>query len=145
MILSLLLVLAPSLQDADSKAAERKELAELQPEINSAIDDGVSFLLDQQLEDGSWNHLSEVYPNGASALCVLALIKSGLAPDHPSVRAALTTLVARRPTETYSAGVQLMALEATRQEYYLRQMEPVLEDLLSWQKKGGLLGKKELW
>lgn len=137
MILPLLLVLFPSAQDEDSKAAERLELAELQPEINSAIDDGVAFLLERQLADGSWDHLSEVYPNGATALCVLALMKSGLSPDHPAVSAALKTLVAQRPRETYSAGVQLMALEATGQEYYLQQMEPVLDDLLSWQTKGG--------
>lgn len=133
LVLSLVLFAAPQ---ADA-AAERRELAELQPAINSAIDDGVSFLLEAQLADGSWDHLSELYPTGATAMCALALIKSGLSPEHPNVKAALATMLALPPEETYSAGVQLMALEATRTEYYHRAMEPVLKKLLSWRKKGG--------
>ncbi len=137
MILSLALSLLAVVQTEDTARAERIELAELQPAINSAINDGVAFLLATQLADGSWDHLSELYPNGATALSVLALLKSGLSPEHPNVKAALTTLIARAPEETYSAGVELMALEATRNEFYQNKMEPILEDLLDWQVKGG--------
>ena len=137
MILSLCLAFSIAPQDGSALQAERQELAELQPAINSSIEDGVSFLLETQLADGSWDHLSELYPTGATALCVLALLKSGLSAEHPNVKAALTTMLALPPEETYSAGVQLMALEATRTEYYQNAMEPILQELLGWRKKGG--------
>ncbi len=137
MISSLCLLLLAAPQADEVTQAERLELAQLQPSINAAIDDGVSYLLNNQLADGSWDHLSELYPTGATALCVLALLKSGLSPEHPNVKAALTTMLALSPEETYSAGTQLMALEATRTEYYHNAMEPILEKLLKWRKKGG--------
>ena len=45
MIFSLLLSLSLVAQDGETARAERAELAELQPEINVAIDDGVAYLL----------------------------------------------------------------------------------------------------
>lgn len=135
LVLTLALQDAPSTDDASRRA--RADVAAIQPEINAAIDAGMRFLLSEQLADGSWEHLSELYPSGSTALCVYALLKSGLTVRHPAVRAGLDAMLSMPPRETYSAGVQLLALNATDNDAYRNAMEPILGELLAWREKGG--------
>jgi len=111
-----------------------------QEKINASIDLAAQWLLSRQLIDGSWGEQHGRYRNGATALAVYTLIKSGVSPRHPAVLEALAFLAESPTTMTYSAGCHLMALEATRDEQYLPWMEEVLGDLLSWQNRQGIWG-----
>src|SRR5262245_19234937 len=87
-------------------------------QVNTAIERGVAYLEKQQRSDGRWTeHESE--PGGATALCTLALLRSGRAPDSPAVRKALQYLDGLAdPERTYSASLILMALaEADANKY----------------------------
>jgi hypothetical protein len=111
-----------------------------QPRINASIDLGVKWILSRQLIDGSWGEEHGRYRNGATALAVYTLVKSGVSPRHPAVLEALAFLAESPTTMTYSAGCHLMALHALRDEQYLPWMEEILGDLLSWQTRQGVWG-----
>ena len=108
-------------------------LAELQPSINSAIDRGVAYLLGTQLLDGSWPDHQSGYRNGATSLCAYALVKSGLSPEHPSLRRALAYVEANPPRKTYEVGCNLLLLLALEPEQPSDAARAMLDDLLRWQ------------
>jgi hypothetical protein len=89
-----------------------------QKRINGSIDLGVKWLLSRQLIDGSWGEEHGRYRNGATALAVYTLVKSGVSARHPAVMEALAFLAESPTTMTYSAGCHLMALHALRDEEY---------------------------
>lgn len=62
--------------------------------IRKAIERGCKYLLSQQNASGSWGGAGahEQYPGGLTALCVLALINSGVPADDPQVQKALKVL-----------------------------------------------------
>jgi hypothetical protein len=111
-----------------------------QKRINASIDLGVKWILSRQLIDGSWGEEHGRYRNGATALAVYTLVKSGVSARHPAVMEALAFLAESPTTMTYSAGCHLMALHALRDEEYLPWMEEILGDLLSWQTRQGVWG-----
>ncbi|MGL6196192.1 MAG: DUF4159 domain-containing protein, partial [Thermoguttaceae bacterium] len=88
--------------DTESEAAQ----------VNEAIDQAVRFLKSRQLADGSWDDTT--YKVGASALCTLALISSGLKKDDPAVSKALVFLRKYSPDSkemyrpVYSVSLQTM-------------------------------------
>jgi hypothetical protein len=108
--------------------------AELQSKIDSAIDRGVEYLLSVQERDGSWAEDQRDYRAGQTALSAYALLKCGLAPEHSALRRALLFLAQEAPKETYSAGCWLTAMAAARRPDAKAVMEPVLRDLLKWQR-----------
>jgi hypothetical protein len=59
--------------------------------IRKAIDRGCKYLLSQQNKDGTWGG-HENYPGGATALCVLALLNSGVPADDPQIKKSLDFL-----------------------------------------------------
>lgn len=59
--------------------------------IRKAIDRGCKYLLSQQRPDGTWGG-HEGYPGGATALCVLALINSGVPADDLQIQKSLDKL-----------------------------------------------------
>lgn len=108
-----------------------------QDKINQAIDQGVQFLLDHQLIDGSWANSQGAERNGQTALSVYTLIKSGIPKNHAAILNALSFLEEVGTSRTYSAGCHLMALEALKDEDYLPWMDEILGDLISWQRNPG--------
>jgi len=128
-----LLCLAPLLGARPSQDEDPPSLTELQPAINAAIDGGVAALLRSQLLDGSWPDHQSGYRNGATSLCVYALIKSGLNPAHPSVRRALTYIEHNPPRKTYEVGCNLLLELALEREAPSAAAQEMLDDLLAWQ------------
>ena len=108
-------------------------LHELQPAINQAITDGVDVLLMTQHRDGSWGYNFSGYRNGATSLCIYTLLKCGLSADHPSVVRGLQFLRRRDPVKTYSAGCQLMAIGATKDEANQEWAQELVDLLLDWE------------
>jgi hypothetical protein len=84
----------------------------VQERINTAIDRGCEWLVQQQLIDGSWEGDQTGYRNGSTSLVLYALLKSGVKRDHPAVVRALEWLKTGAPRETYTLGCQLLALAA---------------------------------
>ena len=87
----------------------------LKPEIDKAIARGVEALIGSQYRDGTWGQWGR-YRGGKTALCAYALLKCGVAADHPTVRRALLFLDTVRPAETYTVGCMLLAYGAAGQE-----------------------------
>ncbi|MBN2489761.1 MAG: terpene cyclase/mutase family protein [Planctomycetes bacterium] len=115
---------------------EREDAAKLRAAVDRAIDRGVRYLLDRQLRDGSWDYVEERYPSGQTALCVYALLKSGLPPGHPAVRRGLLYMADTPPASTYTVACHLMALGATHDDAHLLRMKQLLDALLTWQSSG---------
>gem|GEM_PF-855028 len=112
---------------------EGTPLHELQPAINQAITDGVDVLLMTQHRDGSWGYHFSGFRNGTTSLCVYTLLKCGLSADHPSVVRGLQFLRRRDPVKTYSAGCQLMAIGATKDEANQEWAQELVDLLLDWE------------
>lgn len=123
-----------------SAQAHRADLRKLQPSIDSAIENGVAWLVDQQLPDGSWAFMDREFPNGQTALAVYTLLKSGLTMQDTAVRRGLAFLKRRRPETVYALSLQMMAYQATKDDRYKALLKDLLRDLLSWQESKGTYG-----
>ncbi len=96
-----ILLIAPVIGPAHGEITDR--------EVVQAIERGVSFLkTHQDPVRGNWpEHLAQ--PGGLTALCTLALLNAGVAPDDPVVAKALDYLRAiDRPAMTYSVALRTM-------------------------------------
>ncbi|MCA8975751.1 MAG: hypothetical protein KDC98_13600 [Planctomycetes bacterium] len=111
------------------------ELA-LKPRIDAAIADGVEHLLDHQFRDGSWGVVGEEL-GGQAALCAYALLKCGVALDHPALQRAFGFLDSITPTRTYSTACMMMAYNATAQSRYQARLRQLLAILVSTQHEQG--------
>lgn len=117
----------------------QSELAEIQGPIDLAIDRGVDFLLDRQMIDGGWGQHSN-YPGGITPVVLYALLKCGLAPEHPVIERGLNSLRRRTLHKTYTAGFTLLALAAADREDYSEFAEEVMAWLISVLPKGSVYG-----
>ncbi len=119
----------------------------LRPEVNRAVESGVTWLLSRQNRDGSWDQHHDGYRNGITSLNALALLESGLSPRHPAIQNAKRFLLESPPTKTYSAGLQLMFLAelhtaGLEDPDLVLAAKEIVGDLLSWEKRppGGMWG-----
>lgn len=118
----------------DMKALSGRAAA--QQKVNQAIDRGCEFLIGQQLRDGSWAFEDQRWPGGQTALCVYALLKSGVSPKHQAIQRGIAYLKARPTTMTYTAGCTLLALWALHDPEHHEWMADITDELLSWQQGG---------
>lgn len=125
-----------SVSGALAAASPQSAPLDIQPAIDAAVERGVAWLLARQLRDGSWQNDSVSFPGGQTALCTYTLLRSGLTPQHPALARSLEQLVHFHPTETYPAGLVLMAFEATADPAFKEPMKAVLKELLAWQSAG---------
>ena len=107
--------------------ADGEEPGSLTPEaVQKAIEEGVRFLTEKQHSDGGWEEESyKQYAPGTSALCLLALLSSGLTPDDPPVKLGLKYIELFTPEmqdrQTYPIALQTMVFcQADPQKYYSR-------------------------
>lgn len=110
----------------------------LKPRIDKAIADGVEHILDQQFRDGSWSHSG--YPGGQTGLCVYALLKSGVQPDHPGLRRAFAFLDTIEPQKTYATACMMLAYAATGEKKYRPRLRSLLARMIEWQSRNGTWG-----
>lgn len=108
----------------------------IQPAIDAALDKAVEWLLAEQQRDGSWDYLQQGFPGGQTALSLYALLRAGLPLDHPSIARGFAYLDEVVPHETYSAGLMLMAYEATRDPERRDRIKAIVDKLASWEKQG---------
>ncbi|MFN0009803.1 MAG: hypothetical protein ACKVXR_18060 [Planctomycetota bacterium] len=110
---------------------------DFQAGIDAALERGVAYLLSRQMRDGSWQNATASFAEGQTALATYALLRSGLTSKHPSVARALAHLAEVEPTETYPAGLMLMAFEATGDPAWRPKMRSIVRELLAWQATSG--------
>ncbi len=110
-----------------------EELSKLGPRINLAVDEGVQFLLRQQMWDGSFQQYSDQYPAGSTGLALYTLIQSGVPRTHPSITRAANYLLDNPPRQTYELGTVLMGLCALDNPEHEPVIEQVLEELIAIQ------------
>ncbi|MEM7516873.1 MAG: prenyltransferase/squalene oxidase repeat-containing protein, partial [Planctomycetota bacterium] len=108
----------------------------VQKRINAAIDSGVDWLLRSQQLDGSWSYKIHEYVGGQTALSLYTLIKSGVGPEHPSVRRGLAFLRVSPSVSVYDTSCRMMLLGAIADAEAREELEVHLEQLLDWQSGG---------
>ncbi len=122
----LLLVPAARGQEEDMekklKAGDRDR--EFLLRVNTAVRKGMDSLLSMQKQDGSFScWCSDEFQGGATALALLALLKSGVPRSHEAIKKGFARLKQLPPQKTYVVSFIIMALEArwTKQEVEKRQ------------------------
>ena len=134
--LSLVFLGAPAAQVRGQDAVDAK----LRDDVLASIDRAQQFLISRQLNNGSWDtSFTSRYPLGSSALVVLALLNSGLPPDHPAVDKGLNYLRSSPdPEQTYELSMVIMALAAANVD--AGGVGRLADTLASYQRGGGGAG-----
>src|SRR5262245_5485879 len=103
-------------------------------DVVMAIAHGAASLERLQRPDGSWIEYDS-QPGGVTALCTLALIRSGRnASDHESIRKALAYLEKLPdPDHTYNASLMIMAFAAADAKKYEAKIKKLSQDLAARQ------------
>jgi hypothetical protein len=107
--------------------------------VRKAIERGCKFLLSQQDKDGTWGGHAQ-YPGGSTALCVLALINSGVPADDPQVQKALVKLseyTIGGDSKIYSSALIVMVFCAVDPQKYRNLILNHAKWIASNQVKGG--------
>jgi len=110
-----------------------------QAAVDRAIDAGVRFLLSRQQADGAWIEF-QYYRSGATALALLALLKSDLPRNHPAAQRALAAIRREPPHQTYALALALLAVNAFGDPAHDAWIEEMAGDLVEWQAGNGLWG-----
>lgn len=85
----------------EQRSLQRSEVPE------GVMERAIGFLRRAQNEDGTWN-ISDQYPVGATSLCTLALLKSGVEADDAQIQRALSYLRSAEPDKTYELSLQTL-------------------------------------
>jgi hypothetical protein len=93
-----------------------EDRAGFEARVSSAVDRGVAALRKLQKQDGTFGEFktsfgAENYSLGQTALCVAALIASGVSKHDEAIVRAAATFPATAPRDTYQAGLLACALE----------------------------------
>lgn len=132
------------LRDGDANAAAEKaalqdnEAAAAQAAIRRAIDRGVAYLKTQQKDDGMWKDPAG-YPGGITALCTLALLKSGVPAGDEAIQRSLAQLRKLTPQNTYATALATLVFCTSEPERDQRQIERQAEWLAEHQKQAGAM------
>ncbi|MFK7740079.1 MAG: hypothetical protein AB8H80_07115 [Planctomycetota bacterium] len=140
LLLCLAVVLAA--QRASTQAKVHPDELALQPKIEAAIAEGVEYLLSEQHRDGSWG-MHGNFIGGRAALCVYALLQSGVPRTHPSIRRAMAYLDSVEPEHTYATTCMILAYDAMlggggdAGDGGEERIASFVDKLLSWQRPAG--------
>jgi hypothetical protein len=87
--------------------------------VNRAIDSGAGYVKGQQGDDGAWRYKhvdGVVYDNGCTALCLLALLNSGVNRNDPCIEKGFGWLRRQPFRKVYGTALTIMAVEARYRE-----------------------------
>lgn len=108
--------------------------AELELDVNAALDRAVALLLAAQRDDGAFGPLAvdttmtSVYPMGTTALTVFALSRSGVPGSHAAMKRAAAWLERQPLSKTYSVSLLILALDALADE----SSQPRIHEAAAW-------------
>lgn len=107
----------------------------LDERVRMAISDLQKMILEDQLEDGSWNsHKKETV--GPTALAIMALVRSGIEKDHPQIQKAIEFLLVNESDRvSYNESFVVTALEMVDNEerMYKDRIKLAVEKLVASQ------------
>ncbi len=103
-------------------------------DVEMAVQHGIAALERLQGPNGNWVEYDS-QPGGVTALCTLALLRSGRNTDeHERIRRALNYLEKLPdPERTYNASLMIMAFAAADAKKYKAKMEKLAQDLAARQ------------
>lgn len=130
--LSLVAVLAQSVQ---AQPGIHPDELKMKPQVDAAINKGVQLLIKTQLRDGTWGRYG-TYDGGKTGLCTYALLKCGVAPEHPVVRRAFLYLKNVKPHQTYTAACMMLAYAASGLPEHETRLKELARLLVGWQRGG---------
>ena len=129
-------------QPADPKPADEKNQPAAQDEtaakISQAVDRAAVYLKQQQVQNGSWPDPLG-YPGGITALCTLALLRSGVAANDPAIVRAREFLRKLEPSMTYSTALTTLVFCETGDESELRIINRNVSWFTKQQKVAGVM------
>lgn len=100
-----------------------------------AVERGVAFVKQQQLQDGTWSHAS--YSHGVTSLCAYALLRSGVDLKDAALQKAIDD-VQRQPIEQlYTVALQVLALAAADPKEYAAAIQERVAALEKAQVRAG--------
>ncbi|MCX7702500.1 MAG: hypothetical protein N2234_00130 [Planctomycetota bacterium] len=101
-------------QDKEREQAAGQVAGVDQARVKAAVQKGIEFLKSKQNADGSWPVTKRAtgFPEGATALCLLALLKGGEPKTSEAVKKALDYLYKQQFRSTYSVSCLILALAA---------------------------------
>jgi beta-lactamase regulating signal transducer with metallopeptidase domain len=124
---------------ADDAPKAKQHVARQEQEVQhvrEAVARGVGFLKRQQKPDGSWVEYSS-QKGGVTALCALALARSGVADNERSVRKAAEYLQLQETDRTYSVALQTMFLSAADPKAHAKTIRRNVQWMEQAQRNGG--------
>ena len=104
--------------------------------VEKGIEKAVNFLLGDQLPDGGWPDHAQ-YPYGVTSLVTLALLNTGMPPEHPKVAKALANLDGQELSKTYTVALQTMAFCTANPNKYAPMIERNTKWLIAEQSPNG--------
>ena len=106
-------VLVSNLSNPNQLRQQQKAAETLDPaKVRKAISDGILYLKSKQRKNGSWSRIHD--PGDVTALCALAMLNAGLAPNDASVKRALKHIRDQKTIGTYFVALRIMAFAAGR-------------------------------
>jgi len=122
-------ILAAGIDEAQETRIEKQD-------VDNAVRRGLEYLLRKQWIDGSWSREGRSYIPGYTALCTLALVKSGIPQDHPSIQKAMNFLSHYHAQRTYDVAVLLVLLEYMDSTTYKPWIQRLAQQLIDTQITG---------
>jgi len=130
-----LLCLAPGLPAGAKLTLEDKAPVPDAGAVDNALRRGQEFLIRMQRLDGSFSRNARDV-TGFTALCALALVKSGIAADHPTIQKAVNYIYNRETAHTYCMSVIIQFLKAVGPDDHRDKIEQYVERLIDIQQRG---------
>ncbi|HBE67943.1 MAG TPA: hypothetical protein DDW52_07320, partial [Planctomycetaceae bacterium] len=115
---------------------------DLAERVEASLERAIEFLRLNQQADGGWEEIPR-FEYGVTALCTLALLNAGKAPDDPMVADALDRLDGKVLEDTYCVALQSMVFCAANPSRYASQIEANTRWLLKLQENNGGWGYGE--
>jgi len=127
-------------KDSTEESVKVKEDAPQKEQANAlqqAVQRGTVFLRNAQRDDGAWLAQSDNRRVGMTALCTLALLKSGMKVTDAPIQNALTTLRKAEPKMTYGIALQTLVFCAAEPKKDLALIQRNVGQLEASQLTGG--------
>jgi len=120
---------------------ERASAQVTSADINQAIERGVKWLRTRRLADGSWPYRAN--SDGATALCVYALLVTGVPADDPAVEEGIRYFIRVPPQHTYTVALNILALTRADPRRYRARIAECAQYLARAQQSGP--GASGMW
>ena len=108
--------------------------------VNSAIRWGVEYLQSQQREDGTFPGYEARHPGGMTACVALALVKSGVPREDPTLERAREAIRDVSWSSVYSAAMALMLFQAWGEDAEFKEASQQALKFLEGCSRNGLYG-----